>query len=70
MNRPQLQNPNLNTVFVQQQLNAINEQQLMSNRQSSNQHQGSQRIHSHSQNTQRQQINNLQEEEDFDLNDE
>lgn len=70
MNRPQLQNPNLNTVFVQQQLNAINEQQLMSNRQSSNQHQGSQRIHSQSQNTQRQQINNLQEEEDFDLNDE
>ena len=70
MNRPQLQIPNLNTVFVQQQLNAINEQQLMSNRQSSNQHQGSQRIHSQSQNTQRQQINNLQEEEDFDLNDE
>jgi hypothetical protein len=70
MNRPQLQNPNLNTVFVQQQLNAINEQQLMSNRQSSSQHQGSQRIHSQSQNTQRQQINNLQEEEDFDLNDE
>lgn len=70
MNRPQLQNPNLNTAFVQQQLNAINEQQLMSNRQSSSQHQGSQRIHSQSQNTQRQQINNQQEEEDFDLNDE